>query len=139
MIDTQQCVRTHSSLEGNFVKRVWKIHQFVLKFIFCFFFFFVKSIYSIIYLWKILFLKVIVHWFHKSFSRNGRTITCGKMMIYFSPKKKNKKIVKPTLLLLRNFCQKCMRENFRNFHSTHSSLEITEIYCHTFLPKLSWK
>ena len=41
-------------------------------------------------------------------------------------------LVKP--LLSRNFCQKCVRVNFRIFHST---LEIPEIHSHAFLAKIS--
>ena len=39
------------------------------------------------------------------------------------------------LLLSRNFCQKCVRVNFWNYHT----VEITEIHSHAFLAKISWK
>ena len=40
------------------------------------------------------------------------------------------------LLLSRNFCQKCVRENSRNCHTVkHHTVEITEIYSH--LEKIS--
>ena len=43
------------------------------------------------------------------------------------------------MLLSRNFCQKRVRVNFRNFHTAvHSvhSVEITEIYSQTFVKTL---
>ena len=43
-------------------------------------------------------------------------------------------LVKPSLS--RNFCQKCVRENSRNFHTVAKhNVEITEIYSHTFRQK----
>ena len=49
-------------------------------------------------------------------------------------------IVKP-LLLSRNFWQKSVRVNFRNFHivTLYHSVEIAEILSHTFFAKISWK
>ena len=45
--------------------------------------------------------------------------------------------VKP--LLSRNFCQKCVRENYRNFHTVMHSVESAEILSHTFFAKISRK
>ena len=41
-------------------------------------------------------------------------------------------------LLSRNFCQKSVRVNFRNFH-TVCTVEITDLYCHDFFRKNSVK
>ena len=44
-------------------------------------------------------------------------------------------LVKP--LLSRNFCQKCVRENSRNFHTVQCTfVEVTESYCHKNSVKL---
>ena len=42
-------------------------------------------------------------------------------------------------LLSRNFYQKCKKENSRDFHTTVHTVEITGIYSHAFLAKISWK
>ena len=42
-------------------------------------------------------------------------------------------------LFSRNFCQKSVIVNFRNFHNVAlHNVEITEILSHTFLTKISW-
>ena len=63
-----------------------------------------------------------------SFCDWKRTAQCGKTRNSLSPKKISSNqlfnnsfnLVKP--LLSRNFCQKCVRENFRNFHTVHSEV-----------------
>ena len=43
-------------------------------------------------------------------------------------------------LLSRNFCQRSVTVNFRNYHTvihTHHTVEITEIHSHAFLTNIS--
>ena len=77
------------------------------------------------------------------FCKNGDCVLYDFSIIFHIVQFFDKTIVKAALLL-KKFLEMTsrnifsVRENFSHFHTTVHSVEITEIYSHSFLAKISW-
>ena len=105
-------------IQGRRIYKVWVCHGILLLFI-------NKTYYSVLPTVPI--LKLDHKWAKVGYS-SGYFAHCGKIKNLLSPKK--------FFVKSRNFCQKCVRENFRNFHTVYHS---TVWKLRTFTLTLFWQ